>query len=157
MGRRFVFELQAVLDQRERVEDEHRRRVAGIERERVAVEDRLRALQHQILGAKQALRDRLTSTDGGSASVPVSEVRLQATASSQLLLRAQQAVLELAGIHRRLETARRELAAAAAARKAVELLRTRRFEEWKRALAKAEQAELDELAVMRAGRAREAV
>ena len=36
-------------------------------------------------------------------------------------------------------------------RKAVELLRERRYEEWKQARDKAEAAALDELAVMRAG------
>lgn len=155
MPRRFVFDLQPVLDQRERVEEEHQRRVGEVERERVAIEDRLKGLQQAIIAAKDDLRATLTPEArlGGQAvaHVVVHAVRQQSTASAHLLARAQQAVLELAGVHKRLEAARRELVAAAAARKAVELLKARRYQEWRRALSRFEHAELDELVVMRHG------
>jgi len=61
-------------------------------------------------------------------------------------------VLELAGIHRRLETLREGLRAASRARRAVEILKERRFEAWRREQDRREQAELDEMAVIRGSR-----
>ena len=65
---------------------------------------------------------------------------------------AQRTVLELAGLLRRLESARAELLEAAKRRKAVELLKDRRFEEWRSDQNRRELAAVDELAVMAAGR-----
>lgn len=158
--RAFVFDLQPVLDQRERVEQEHQRRVALIERERIALEDRLRGLQQRIIGARDDLRCRLAvpqhppdrPAGAPPPAIAIDAARRSASLAMTLVAQAERTVLELAGVHRRLEAARRELAAASAARKAVDLLRTRRWESWKRDLARAEAAEIDELAVMRHAR-----
>jgi flagellar export protein FliJ len=151
MGR-FVFELEAVLEQRRRVERDRQLVVAAIEADRLAIEDRVRRLQEAIVAERVDLHQRLSPTRDGPASLVVADIRLQANASFHLMARIQQEALRLAEVHGRLERARKDLLAATTARKAVELLRERRYEQWKRMLAKREASALDELAVMRAGR-----
>lgn len=148
---KFVFQLEAVL--RARVAEERERQLAlgVIERERAALEDRIREWQRGIVAAKDDLREELDSTREG-APVDLQRVRLQAGASLHLVARAQRAVLELAGVHRRLDAARLELLQASIRRKAVESLRDRRLEEWRYAEKSREAAGLDELMVMRASR-----
>lgn len=157
MPRGFRFNLQAVLEQRERVEEAKRRVVVELERERLAIEERIRGYQRAITSARQDMRRELGAerTDGeqSGANVSLSYVRMQAGASLNLVAKAQQAVLELAGLGRRLDAARVELLEAATRRKAVELLREKRLQEWKRAQRAKEDAELDEMSVMRYGRA----
>ncbi len=163
MARRFKFTLEAVLTQRLAIEEQHQRRVASLERERLALEDRIRGFQRLIRGAKEDLRMRLVSerrgvdpdsTAGGGVSL--SDVKLQANASLHLVARAQQSVLELAGLHRRIDAARLELLKATTDRKAVELLKAKRMQEWKDEIRRKEDAELDEMNVMRHNRNEEA-
>lgn len=146
---KFVFELEAVLTERKAAERRKQLAVAALERERSAMEQLIRECQQGIVAAREDLRDRL---DPGQP-VDLHSVRLQAGASLSLVARAQRAVLELAGLHRRIDAARLELLQAAIRRKAVEALRERRFEEWKYDQKRRENAALDELTVMRAGRA----
>lgn len=146
MPRRFVFRMQALLEQRERDERDRQLRVAEVERERLAAEDRLRGVQREIASARDDLRRSL------AGEVALGEVRLQAGATLHLELRARQCALELAGVLKRLELVRAELLRAARARKAVAILREKQFEEWKRDAARREHAELDEMMVMRHGR-----
>lgn len=129
---------------------------SAIDRERVAIESQIRGFQRTIVGFKRDLRGALAGEAGaeGAVGAPVTlvDVRLQASASLMMMGKAQVAVLKLAGVHKRLEAARAQLLEAARARKGVELLRERRYEQWKRELAKREAAELDDLTTMRAGR-----
>jgi flagellar FliJ protein len=141
---RFRFALEPLLRARRAVEERVQRRVAEIERERQALEDRLRAQQLHIAQGKRALREGLI----GSVNMP--GLRLHAADSIQLLRAGHRIVLALAGVHQRLEAARRELVEAARQRRAIEILRERRFEEWKQGMEKSETAALDELAVIRA-------
>lgn len=158
MARRFTFNLQAVLDQRERLEEARRRVVADLERERLAVEQRLRGYQRSITAAKQDLRRELGGERGvtrdtdDAERLSLSAVRMQAGASLRLVSLAQQTVLELAGLHKRLDAARLELLEAATQKKAVELLRQKRLDEWKQEGRRRENAELDEMTVMRHAR-----
>jgi flagellar export protein FliJ len=162
MARKFVFNMQLVLEQRIRIEEQRQLIVAEFEKQRLEIESRIRGYQRGIYAAKQDLRDRLNAqqesmgepfTPGSSrGGISLSEVRMQANASLQLVTRAQQAVLELAGVHKRLDMARLELLKAAADRKAVELLRAKRLQEWKDQQQRFENAELDELTVMRHAR-----
>jgi flagellar export protein FliJ len=155
VAKRFVFNLEAVLDRRTALEETERRKVAELERERLALEDRIRAFQRAIGAARQDLRAELDSAGArGAPARPVSlhAVRMQAGASLHLVTRAQQSVLQLAGVHRRLDTARLDLLKAAADRKAVELLKSKRFEEWKIACARAEARENDEIGVLQYSR-----
>jgi flagellar FliJ protein len=151
MPRRFTFNLQAVLDQREREERDRQLAVTALERERMGVEARLRELQAGIAGAKMEMRARLSGSPGvagGGGGVNVPEVRMQAGASLHLVAQAQRVALELSGLYRRLELARGELLRAATARKAVELLKEKRLAEWKAAVDRADAAAVDEVATM---------
>lgn len=161
MAKKFKFSLEAVLKQRRAVEETHQRRVAELERERLMMEDRIRGYQRSIMGAKDDLRRRLVSEResvdlDAPRGVSLSDVKLQANASLHMVARAQQAVLELAGLYRRVDMARIELLKATTDRKAVELLRAKRLQEWKEEIRRKEDAELDEINVMRHKRDEEA-
>ena len=143
---RFVFSLEPVLKARRRSEETFQRDVAGIERERMRLEEILRGHQRSLVSNKDVLRAGLTGL------IEVRDLRLQANSSLQIMRRAQQIVLELAGVHTRLEVARTRLIEASRRRRAIEFVRDRRYEQWKAALNKAETAALDELAVIAAAR-----
>jgi len=143
---RFVFSLEPVLKARRRSEETFQRDVAGIERERMRLEEILRGHQRSLVSNKDVQRAGLTGL------IEVRDLRLQANASLQIMRRAQQIVLELAGVYKRHEAARTRLIEAARRRRAIEFVRDRRYEQWKAALNKAETAALDELAVIAAAR-----
>ena len=143
---RFVFSLEPVLKARRRSEDTLQRDVAVIERERMRLEEILRGHQRSLVSNKDVLRAGLTGL------IEVRDLRLQANSSLQIMRRAQQIVLELAGVYKRLEAARTRLIEASRRRRAIEFVRDRRYEQWKAALDKAETAALDELAVIAAAR-----
>ena len=137
---RFRFQLQALLDARKRVEDVRRREVAELEGERNRLEDDLRRRQSSIVTARHEARDGLVG------EVRPHLLRATANASMSLMRDAQRSVLELAGIHRRLEAARSVLSEASKERRAIEIVKERRFEAWKQDLERREQAALDEIA-----------
>jgi flagellar protein FliJ len=143
---KFRFNLEPLLKARAMAERSCQHAVAKIERERIDMEDALRRHQMNISQGKQTLRDGLTG------SVNVRDLRMHAGAAMQVMRKAQRTVLELAGVHRRLETARDELVESAKRRRAVELVREQRFAAWKAGLDKAEAAAIDELAVIAAAR-----
>lgn len=150
---KFVFELEAVLRARKASERTRMLEMAVIERERLAVEARLQELQRQIGEEKRELRGQLgndTASGAGAAGVMLDlrGVRFQAGSALRLMTSAQRAVLELAGIHARVERARRALLEAATARKAVEALRDRRREAWVMEQKRLDEAVMDELAVV---------
>lgn len=158
MPRRFRFSLEPVLEHRRRIEEQRLREVAAIEQERLRTEERLRAINARLLQARADLRERFAPAAAPAGARPhitggISAVRSDSSAALRLTVEAQQAAIELAGILRRLERARAALLEAATARKGVERLRERRLEEWKRELARRENAELDEMATIGAARA----
>jgi flagellar biosynthesis chaperone FliJ len=132
---KFVFELEAVLKKR-----------LAEEREAQIQED-----QRSLAQEREELRDQLA---GGAAKLDLRGVRFQAGASLRLVTLAQRAVLQLAGVHKKIEVARAQLLQATMRRKGVEMLKQRRWEEWRENQKKLEEAVLDELAVVRAGRSR---
>ncbi len=146
---RFIFELEAVLKQRLAEEREHQLAVAALEREKSLLESSIRAHQRELSIERDELRDQLAS---GPATLDLRGVRFQAGASLRLIALAQRAVLQLAGLHKRIDAARLKLLEATMRRKGVEMLKERRLEEWKLRQKKAEDAALDELNVVRAGR-----
>lgn len=145
---RFRFLLEGLLKARHAAEQEKLRAVAEIERERLAIEDQLRRQQQDFAANRQELRDALVGTVNAHA------LRLHAASAIQQMRLAQRSVLELAGTHKRLESARAALIEASRARRAIELLRERRFELWRASLDKAEADMLDELAVFAAAKRR---
>lgn len=152
---KFRFNLEHVLEQRKRAERDAQIAFAEIDRERVDLENRIRGFQHSIVGFKRDLRGALAGEqrqDEPGAPVTLPDVRLQAGASLMVMGKAQATVVELAGVHKRLEEARTALLDAARARQAVELLKEHRYEQWKKDQARREAMELDDMATMRHGR-----
>jgi flagellar FliJ protein len=143
---RFRFPLEALLTARRHSEWGRQLVVADLQRRRLDLEDALRRDQQFIGDGKRSLRDGLTGL------LDVTALRGHAGSTIQLMRRANRILLELAGIHRRLESARVDLVEAARGRRAVELLRERRFAAWKRKIGRAEDAAMDELAVQAAAR-----
>ena len=143
---KFHFNLEPLLKAKKRVEEVHQRAVAQIERQRMDVEENLRRHQANIALGKQSLRQGLVGP------VNTHGLRLHAASSMQMMRKAQRVVLELAGIHKRLEIARTALVEAAKERRAMELLRDQRFAQWKAARDKRETAAIDEVAVIAAAR-----
>ncbi|MEZ6243773.1 MAG: flagellar FliJ family protein [Phycisphaerales bacterium] len=142
---RFVFKLDPVLEQRRREERDHMRKVAELERERLALEDEIRAHRRAMEQERDDLRDLLA----GGGSVDLRGARMQASASIRQMALAQRAVLRLAGVHKQLLNARGALIEASKRRKSVEALRDRRLAQWKLDRSRAEDRELDDLSVMR--------
>ncbi len=149
---RFIFRLATLL--KARIAEERRRQVvvAQLERERMSLEDQIRAIQRAITVEKLAWRDHLAASKDAPARLDIRDLRYQATASLRLAAKAQHLVLQLAGAHTRLTTAREQLLEATTARKAVDLLRERQYEEFLEQQKRAEFAALDEIMVMKAGR-----
>jgi flagellar export protein FliJ len=142
---RFRFPLEAVLQQRERTEQDRQRIVADLEIVRLRLESQLRQYAANLSDERSAQRSHL-------ASGAFTDVRMQAAAIARLSAEADRAVVELAGVHRRLEAARAQLLDAMKARKAVELLRERRLEKWTLDQNRLEAAATDEFAIIQAGR-----
>jgi flagellar biosynthesis chaperone FliJ len=147
---KFVFPYEAVLTKRRADERARQLAVASIERERIAIEDTIRACQRGIETEREELRRALKGEQSGER-VNLPDARRQAGATLHLVARAQREVHRLAGVASRLDAARLELLAAVRGRRAMELTRERMFEEWKAEQSRREAAALDELAVMRAG------
>ncbi len=146
----FRFELDPVLRQRRAAEERRQREVAVLERERLRLEGVIRGHQRGIDEERAAWRAGASVAPG--AAIDVGMLRRQASASLGRTAAAQRAAIELAGVLKRLESARALLLKAAGERRAMELLRESRFEAWRRAQARAEAAAMDDLVVMRHGR-----
>lgn len=143
---KFRFQLDPLLRLREREERDRQVDVAKLERERRGIEDRLREQHASIVKGQRTLRSSMVG------ELDIDALRAHAARSVELDRSARQLVLELAGAHRRLETAREALREARRAKRAIELLKERRYAAWKAGIEKAETAALDELAVQRASR-----
>lgn len=145
---RFRFELEPLLTQRRREERDRMKAVAEIERERVEIHEAAMRLALAQRDEREALRGELAV----SAGVDLGRVRLQSNASLHGLRKTHELALQGAAVLKRLETARRALIEATTRRRAVELLRERRYEAWLAAERAKEARELDELVTARHGR-----
>ena len=143
---KFIFRLEPLLTVRRRAEQDARRAVAVLQREHLELQDELRRRQQDIVAGKDQLRGTLTG------KLDLGAVRLGAGTTLHVIRQAQQLALRLAGLAQRMESVRHTLLEARARRRAIELLRERRFDQWKEAVGKAEDAALDELAVSAAAR-----
>jgi hypothetical protein len=155
---KFIFNLASVLKQRLAVERTRQAVVAGLEAKRVELEDQLRGCQRTIESSRQSWRDLLGASAGPDGSVAAADVRgagMQAAASLAGEATARKTVIQLAGLHTHLTRARAELAQAMKDRRAIELLRDRRFEEWKLEQRRIETNQMDEIAQRMSQRAHE--
>jgi flagellar protein FliJ len=146
---RFVFQLEAVLEQRRLVEQQRQRAVAELEVRRMALEGTIRGYQRAIAQEREEQRVLLKAGR-------IMDARAQAAASVRLGAAAQRGVVELSGVLARLDAARAELLEATKRRKAVERLREKRLEAWRAEQNRREAMAVDELVVMRSGRAEDA-
>lgn len=143
---KFRFELESLLKARRLAEQARQRALAAIEQERMRLEETLRLLQRQISDGKHSMQGSLVGR------VEADHLRMHAASTMHTMRKAQRIVLEMAGVHRRLDAARAALIESARQRRAVEILRERRFEQWKAHQEKLETDALDELAVIAAAR-----
>jgi flagellar export protein FliJ len=145
---RFIFHLQPVLNARLVAERERQRVVAALERRRIGLEEGLKRQQVKITAGREALRQGLVGL------IDAVSLRSHAASSMRMMRDAQRLAVELAQVYESIERARADLAEAATARRAMELLRDRRFAQWKRTQEKREAALLDDLAGSKAARRR---
>ena len=139
-----------MLRQRESEELQAQVRVANVEAERVALERRIRGAHLLAQDERDSMRQYL---GGDGVAVDVAAARRQAAAIRRATTEAQRAVVQLAGVHKRLNAARAELIRCTTRRKAVETLRERRFQEYLAEHKRREAAAMDEINITRAARA----
>ena len=142
----FRFKLQALLDLRIREEETSRKAFSTLMGQKTDIEQRLIGHQRMIQDGKELMRSGMVGT------VDTRALRMQSHAALGLMREAQAAAIALAGLGKRIQGARAELDAARSRRRAVELLRERRFEEWKLQEDRREVAALDDLAISSAFR-----
>ena len=140
---RFRFRLQTVLDQRQRVEDERQRDLAKLLRRRMILQNQLRQMQQTITESKRQLGSSLVG------QVDMDGVARFARYSGQTTQRAQMIVVELGRLEKLIHNARQALLDASRKKKALELLRDRRYAQWKKQQDRREHARLDELNMQR--------
>jgi flagellar export protein FliJ len=155
MGKKFIFELETVLEHRRRLERDKQLALGALQGQRLALEQKIRDVQAGLSAGRAEVRTILAPGasvgTGGGRAVAIDQVRLAAHASLHQVAMLQRLGLELAGLHQKMQVARRELLAAVIARKGVETLRARRLEAWRREQSRLEANELDEINTQRAG------
>ncbi len=147
---RFRFKLQPVLDLREREERERRLVVATLESRKAQLEHALRSRQAEIASNKRDLREGLSP---GAVGRNPALLRMQASSTMAIEAKGRALLLQLAGVHRQLEGARARLAEASRRRRAVELIKERRYERWVTEEKRREASMLDDLTGARHARA----
>lgn len=136
----FVFKLESLLNHRRHLEDDCQRELAKHLRQRMILQNELRLIQQNIVESKHALGRGL------AGRVDMDQVSQFARFSGQVQSRAMAMVRRLAGVEKSIETSRQRLLEATRARKALELLRQRQLEEFKRRHLRREMFEQDEIA-----------
>ena len=137
---KFRFPLQPVLRLREQAEQAAQRALAEQIRAQVQLEESLRTQHLRLSTSSDELRSKLVGR------LDLGDLRLHAASALAGARHANQIVLELAAVHRHVDTARQAFLAARQQRMAIERLRERRFEAWQARLNKAEDAMLDDIA-----------
>ena len=142
----FRFKLQALLDLRIREEETSRKAFSTLMGQKHDIEQRLIGHQQMIQQGKELMRSGMVGT------VDARALRMQSHAALGLMREAQAAAIALAGLGKRIQGARTKLDNARSRRRAVEILRERRYEEWKLQEERREVATLDDLAISAAFR-----
>lgn len=139
----FRFKLEPVLRQRRAVEDQCQRDLAKVLRNRMILQNQLRRMQETIIESKHALSDTLVGR------VDLERVGRFSRYSGQVAHRAQTIVLEMHRLERQVAVARSRLGEAMRDRRAMELLRDRRYAQWRKQQQRREAVMLDETATQR--------
>lgn len=148
---RFVFKLEAALRQRRHHERAKQIELAAQLHGQRSVEDDIHKCQRMFDEERLELRERLTR---GGGAVALRGLRMQANAAGHLIAAIHAHGLRLAGARERVTRARAVLIAATTRRRAIERLRERRYDQWRRDQDLREARELDDLVTTRAGRIR---
>lgn len=148
---KFVFRLEALLEQRSHAEREKQLSLAQVERQRADLESRISEAQRQIRSNKEEMRGLLSGESGG---IDPRSIRVQAASAMHAQAMTQRLVLQLAGVYQRVSAARDALQRATTQRRAVELLKQKQFDAWRRERARAEQSQLDEIGMQAHARRR---
>ncbi|MBL4700433.1 MAG: flagellar export protein FliJ [Phycisphaeraceae bacterium] len=137
---KFVFKLETVLKQRQTVEDQLQRELAKLMRHRMIFHNQIRAIQTELSDSKGQL------TAGLIGKVDLVSTSQFARFSAQSQLRAQTIVRQLARLENHIVQAQKQLVEAMRQRKALDLLRDKQYQQWKRAQLRREASRLDDLA-----------
>jgi flagellar protein FliJ len=143
----FRFRLAPVLRLREAAEETRKRALA----EALAALDARRKEFSELEKERERCRERLVREGGG---ISIAERSLYAGYMDRLSRRKAEIVAKLEEEEARVEKRRSELAVAARDRQAMERLRDRRAEAWRRTEERRDRARSDELAVLGFGRRR---
>lgn len=137
---RFVFKLEAVLRQRQQIEQQKLRDLAVRQQQAVALEQELRALNDS---AEQATSDLRSSRLVGPIDLAFLSAhrRFMGAMGRQAFVLAQ----KIASAQKLVDQARTALADAAKNRKAIEKIREKHLDLWKREQVRKEQDLLDEV------------
>ncbi|MBX3374228.1 MAG: flagellar export protein FliJ [Phycisphaeraceae bacterium] len=137
---RFRFRLDPLLARRAREERVVQGEVASLIAQAQTLEQAIRTCQERIRSGKSAQRDGLVG------AVDLGTLRDEAAGAVRAMSDAQKLVLELAAVHRRMESARGRLTECARKRRSLELIRDQRFQAFRREEARRETSDLDEAA-----------
>jgi flagellar FliJ protein len=137
---KFDFQLEGVLKHRANREREMQRALAVVQGELTKLHGELMALDESVKAANEDMRqNRLV----GRLDLTYMAAHRRFLVATQQ--RAGEIIQAMAGVQRRVEEARRALAAAAKDRKVVEKVRERQFARWAEGVARKETAETDEI------------
>ncbi|MEM7626406.1 MAG: flagellar export protein FliJ [Planctomycetota bacterium] len=136
---KFSFRYEALLRHRRNIEDRCQRRLAEHVRTQMIMTEQLRGMQQSIVDSKRDLGGALVG------KIDLSRVGEFTRFNAQSAVRGRQLVQRLAELEPQIDSARQQLLRATQQRKALELLRERDLEQWRRDMDRKETAELDEL------------
>ena len=139
----FRFKLETLLRHRRNAEDQRQRQLARHQRYRMILLEQLRQMQQTIRDSKHALAGGLVG------HVDLEAVWGFARYSGQVNERAQQIVVRIAELEKRIDQARAALQDAVRQRRSLELLRNKHYEQWRREQDRRELRELDQMATDR--------
>lgn len=145
----FRFRYQSLLEHRRHVEEKRQRELAQRLQRKSELEGMLEEAQSTIRENKHELADSL------QGRVDMSQLGMFARYSVHMAGRGMHVVRHIAAAQQEVERARAKLLEATQQVKALELLRDREYEQWKKQQKKKENQRLDEIAVQSYARKRE--
>ncbi|NRA57933.1 MAG: hypothetical protein HRU13_07425 [Phycisphaerales bacterium] len=145
MARRFVFELQAVLEQRHREEQRAQAALAAVQHERLEIERDLADLRLAVEAERDVTRSMMVGR------LTANSLREHIAGELGADRKARALAIKLAGVQKRIDAARDVLREASVQHEAINRLREQRLRAWVDELERAERLEVDDLMVMRRG------
>jgi flagellar FliJ protein len=138
--KKFVFKLDTLLKVKKAKEDEVKRRLAKKNREAEAVRSEIEAAQNELKNFQSDVKEQRR---GGVESV--ADLRQSVSYRNALKIKLLKAGQKLDNVMVAAYSINQELIKAAQERRAVEIIKEKRYEEWKKENAAAEQKFIDDL------------